>query len=181
LRIDLRRRFGSLNHRAGHLGLWALAVNPTPDNKVNASSSSIAAHDVRLQDAMIRLWLHRLLPILAILGMVLAPIAAPSGAGAMAAETVTMESHASISDPLLSEIAISADMPCCPHEKPMMPDCGKATCPLMALCSAKDFPNGCAAGSVLPLPVMAARLIGLRAETQPAGLAPSPPTRPPLI
>jgi hypothetical protein len=167
--------------RSKPLGLWALAVNPTPDNKVNASPSSIAAHNVRFQDTMIRLWLHRLLPILAILGMVLAPIAAPSGAGAMAAETVTMVSYASISDPSRSAITISADMPCCPHEKPMMPNCGKATCPLMTLCSAKDFPNGCAAASVLPLPVMASRPIGLRAEAQLASLAPSPPTRPPRI
>jgi len=117
---------------------------------------------------MIWFWLRRLLPIIAIVGMVTAPLAAPACAGAMAAETVTAS----------SDTVASRDMPCCPHEMPAMPDCHK-TCLLMALCSAKYFSNGSMAISILPLPVVVAKLLGPRDEAQLASLALSPPIRPP--
>jgi hypothetical protein len=120
---------------------------------------------------MIRSLLLRLLPIFAIVGMITVPIAAPVGIGAMAVETVTTSSEAGMSG-----------MPCCPnHQQQKMLDCGKATCPLMALCMAKCFPEGPVATFVPPLPVIEAMLIGLRAEPQLASLAPSPPIRPPRI
>lgn len=68
----------------------------------------------------VSIWLRRLLPILAIMGFVAGPFTAPVDGVAMAA--------ASMPD----------DMPCCPHEKPAVPDCQKS-CPLMATCMAKCF------------------------------------------
>ena len=39
-------------------------------------------------------------------------------------------------------------MPCCPHEKPALPDCAK-TCPLAILCLAKCFPSAPAASAFI--------------------------------
>lgn len=72
------------------------------------------------------IWLRRLLPILAIAGLVAGPFIAPASGAAMA----------TASDMSMSGMA--DDMPCCPHEKPAVPDCQKA-CPLMATCMAKCF------------------------------------------
>jgi len=71
-------------------------------------------------------WLRRLLPILAIVGLIVGPFTAPVNGVAMAAA----------SD--MSMSAMSDDTPCCPHEKPAVPDCQKS-CPLMATCMAKCF------------------------------------------
>lgn len=121
---------------------------------------------------MIRFWLSRLLPILAIVGMVIGPIAVPAGAGGIAAAAMTMAPDA----------VMSADMPCCPsQQQQQMPDCGKATCPFLTVCSAKCFPNGSAVNSVLPQLILGVRQIDLRDEDQLSSLVPSPPTRPPRI
>ncbi|MFC3677129.1 hypothetical protein ACFOOQ_16350 [Ferrovibrio xuzhouensis] len=72
------------------------------------------------------IWLRRLLPILAIVGLVAGPFTAPVTSAAMAAAS-------DMSMPQMAD-----DMPCCPHEKPAVPDCQK-TCPLMATCMAKCF------------------------------------------
>jgi hypothetical protein len=51
----------------------------------------------------------------------------------------------------MSDPASMADgMPCCPHEKPALPDCQKA-CPLAILCLAKCFPNAPATSVVFPV------------------------------
>ncbi len=122
---------------------------------------------------MVLSWLRRLLPILAVVGMVTAPVAAVACAGAMAAANATMS-------PAPSDKTMSDHMPCCPNQQ-QTPGSGKATCPLMGLCAAQYLANGSVTTSVLPLPVIAAKLFGPRAETLLASLAPSPPTRPPRI
>src|SRR3954470_12629078 len=66
-----------------------------------------------------------LLAVLAVVGIIMAPLTAPAVGGTMSAAAT---------------MAMAEDMPCCPHEKPVMPDCAKA-CPLMALCMAKCFQN----------------------------------------
>ena len=68
-------------------------------------------------------WLRRLLPILAIVGLVAGPFTVPMEGVAMAAAALS---------------AMPDDMPCCPDEKPAVPDCPK-DCPLMAACIAKCF------------------------------------------
>src|SRR5215212_10437972 len=93
----------------------------------------------------VKLWLilRRLLPILAIMGLVVAPLAAPTAASAMARA---------------STAAMADDMPCCPHEKPAMPDCAKA-CPLMAICLAKCFRDISAAVAVSAPLAIAERIV----------------------
>jgi hypothetical protein len=111
-------------------------------------------------------WLHRLLPILAIVGLVAGSFTAPVNGAAMAAAV----------DMSMPEMA--DDMPCCPHETPAIPDCQK-TCPLMALCMAKCF-------SVAPMLsrlafVLRAEGDALRPGSDVMGdaLAIEPPARPP--
>jgi hypothetical protein len=101
----------------------------------------------------------RLLAILAIVGIVVAPFAAPAVAGGMAAP-----------------MAI-ADMPCCPPAKPVMPDCQKA-CPLATLCLAKIVQG------IMPMNAVPARFSIAQAlipgnDANPDTLAPIPPPRPP--
>ncbi|OYX88957.1 MAG: hypothetical protein B7Y71_00065 [Xanthobacter sp. 35-67-6] len=110
-------------------------------------------------------WLRRLLPILAIVGLIAGPFTAPVSGPAMAAA----------SD--MSMSAMPDDMPCCP-DKPAVPDCQK-TCPLMALCMAKCFSVG---------PMLSSLAFVLRAEgdaIRPGSdamgdaLSIEPPARPP--
>ena len=69
-----------------------------------------------------------------------------------------------------------ADMPCCPPEKPVMPDCQKA-CPLATLCLAKIV-QGILPGAVPARFGLALALIPGDAAA-PDTLAPIPPPRPP--
>jgi hypothetical protein len=72
-------------------------------------------------------FLRRILPILAIVGLVLSPLAAPVDASAREMAG-TMASMAS-------------EMPGCPP-KLQIKDCGGTTCPTMATCVAKCFQAG---------------------------------------
>lgn len=82
--------------------------------------------------------LRRLLPLLAVLSLALAPVTASAAAAGMHAATA-MQGHAmAMPDDAMDDAVGMAmdDMPCCPKEQPAIPDCSKA-CPLMALCLAK--------------------------------------------
>jgi hypothetical protein len=111
--------------------------------------------------------LCRALALLALVGLVFAPLTTPAmagGAGSMAAMSA-------------DNGEAMAEMPCCPPEKPVMPDCQKA-CPLAALCVAKCF-SGLVAASAVPnrLGVALAMIAG--DEAAPDTLAHGPPPRPP--
>lgn len=69
------------------------------------------------------IWFRKMLPVLAILGLIIGPFATPLSAPAIAGASMA---------------AMPADMSCCPDETPPMPDCQEA-CPLMAMCMAKCF------------------------------------------
>jgi hypothetical protein len=115
----------------------------------------------------------RLLSILAIVGIVLAPFTAPAVAGGMVVPMATADTGmdmASMGDAM-------ADMPCCPPEKPAMPDCQKA-CPLATLCLAKVVQG------IVPVYAVPARFSLAQSPTPgndatPDTLAPLPPPRPP--
>jgi hypothetical protein len=111
--------------------------------------------------------LHRALALIALVGLVLAPLTAP----AMARGTASMAVMSA------QDGEAVADMPCCPPEKPVMPDCQKA-CPLAALCLAKCF-SGLVSASAVPnrLGVALAMISG--DEAAPDTLAHGPPPRPP--
>ncbi|QFU14749.1 hypothetical protein [Microvirga thermotolerans] len=119
-----------------------------------------------------KLWLAitRLLSVLAILALVLAPITAPAVAEGMAAPVAA-------ADAAMDMASTGDDMPCCPPEKPVMPDCQKA-CPLATLCLAKIVQG------VMPVNAVPARFSLARAlipgnDANPDTLAPIPPPRPP--
>jgi hypothetical protein len=99
------------------------------------------------------------LAVLAVLGLVLAPFNAPAVAGGMAAP-MTM-----------------AEMPCCPPEQPVMPDCQKA-CPLATLCLAKIV-QGIAPVSAVPSRLSLTRALLPGNDANLETLDPIPPPRPP--
>ena len=118
-----------------------------------------------LSTMKLSIWLWRLLPILAIVGLVAGPLTTPVSAAAMAA----------VSD--MPTAAMPDDMPCCP-DKPAVPDCQKI-CPLMATCMAKCFSVGPTFSSVAF--VLRAEGDAIRPGSDAMGNARSiePPARPP--
>ncbi|WP_147045195.1 hypothetical protein [Methylobacterium gnaphalii] len=82
--------------------------------------------------------LRRLLPLLAVLSLTLAPVTASAAAAGMLAPTAAQGHAMVMPDEAVVHMAGMAmdEMPCCPKERPDMPDCSKG-CPLMALCLAK--------------------------------------------
>jgi hypothetical protein len=116
----------------------------------------------------------RLLVILAIVGIVLAPFTAPAVASGRA---VPMTMTDTGTDMASADDMAMAEMPCCPPAKPAVPDCQKG-CPLATLCLAK-FVQG-----ILPVGAVSARLSIAVAllpsnDAAPDTLAPLPPPRPP--
>ncbi|WP_256939213.1 hypothetical protein [Ensifer adhaerens] len=98
---------------------------------MNAAIFSRAAQ-YAMSSAM-RPWslISRVLSILAILGLLTAPMATPS-----AAEAVAPAPAAGMMD----MGAMPDDMSCCPDQKQSLPDCQKS-CPLATICMAKCFPS----------------------------------------
>src|SRR3954449_5054836 len=113
---------------------------------------------------VVNVWrtLRMLLPVLAMAGIIAAPLAVPAAAMVAAAPGTEM----------------ADGMPCCPHDKPAMPDCSKA-CPLMAVCMAKCFQNVPTTASAVVLPLTVAGLLVPADDPFGASLAQAPPSRPP--
>jgi hypothetical protein len=106
-------------------------------------------------------WLRGLLPFLAIVGLLLGPLAAPVNGGAMAAAA-----------------AMPDDMPCCPDDGPAGPDCQK-TCPLMALCAAKCFSGAPMLSALATIVLTDGYAIRPARDAFGDSLAVPPPTKPP--
>jgi hypothetical protein len=113
--------------------------------------------------------IRHLLAVLAIVGLILTPIARPMMA--IAAEMpAAMDEHAAMEMP--------GDMPCCPKQAPM-PDCAK-DCLFMAMCAAQFACNPMqGAGLVMPLG-LAGIFVPVNDATV-AGVSHGPPPRPPKI
>lgn len=114
--------------------------------------------------------LRRLLAILVIVGLTAGPFAASAAVG-------PMEPSSGMSMAMTDE-AMVGDMPCCPDEKPMLPDCQKL-CPLMMSCLAKCFQPGPLVSAWDRSALRLTDIIGLRDDALPSGLAAEPPPRPP--
>lgn len=125
-----------------------------------------------------RIALCRLLSILAVVGLVLAPLTAPqvgmSGVMASGGAQLSMH-HAGEADAAMTNMAEA--MPCCPPEKPAIPDCQKA-CPLAAMCLAKCF-GGLTTSDVVPFRIGFLNAMILGDDSAPESLAQAPPPRPP--
>ena len=113
--------------------------------------------------------LTRALTGLALLGLILSPVARP----AMATDAPT-PIQADSAAPAAMDMA---DMPCCP-DKASKPDCAK-DCPLMALCMGKTL--GTAQISVAVMRYARARIMIPPHDPRPDGLAQAPPPRPPDV
>lgn len=123
--------------------------------------------------------LRRLLPLLAVLSLALAPVTASAAAAGMRAPTAVQGHAMAMPDEAMDDMAGMAmdEMPCCPKERPGMPDCSKG-CPLMALCLAK-------VATGLPVAVgLPGRVAGVEGPTWGVtasfdSLSQGPPTEPP--
>ncbi|MCE6077485.1 hypothetical protein FS799_21805 [Agrobacterium vitis] len=72
--------------------------------------------------------IHRLLFVTALLGIVVGPMSIGAANSVMAASgPVAMDGIAGMDMP--------DDMPCCPDQQPIKPDCGSKSCPLAVLCT----------------------------------------------
>ena len=135
--------------------------------------------------------IRRLVALIVIAGLVLAPVLLSVGATAMqmpaamaAAHAGMMMSHdmAKSSDATMSsEMEMSSDMvmpdmECCPKKTSHMPDCGK-DCPFMALCMGIGLQSDRVANLSAPLELVSTFVPGNQRDLD--GLAQAPPIRPP--
>jgi hypothetical protein len=121
----------------------------------------------------IRLMIRRLLAILMIAGLVLAPLSRPAMAGTSPDGSVS----AMQDDMPASAMADAAgDMPCCPAKAPAPFDCDK--CVFMASC-VSQWAAGISAALVRPPSAASGTIEPLRNDAWPEGLGHPPPEDPP--
>lgn len=113
---------------------------------------------------MVSRFLDFLFASLISIGLAIAPLATPAGAGDRSPEGGMMQ----MAD-------VSGDMPCCPEQQKQS---GCHDCPLLAICLAKILQNGPSADS---LPIREASSGALRPLDEPmlAGMTRPPPDQPP--
>ena len=111
--------------------------------------------------------LCRLLAVLVIVGLVIAPLTARANTGAMASMAMTSMSG--------DAAAMSEDMPCCP-DKSAPVDCDQ--CPLMALCAVDDVAGAVPAG-VAEIQPVTLRMLLPGSDPEVESVAYSPPPKPP--
>jgi hypothetical protein len=127
--------------------------------------------------------IRRLLAVLVIAGLALAPVSRP-----VMAATSSQAPHEMMADemapPEMASSEMSADMmdemandmPCCPSKAPAPVDCDK--CVFMAACGSVCF-AGVLAGISHPLPVVADTVAPQLNDARPEGLGHPPPEHPP--
>ena len=118
--------------------------------------------------------IRRLLAIVMIAGLVLAPLSRPVMAGA-----VSDASMAAMADDMsMSAMAdeMAGDMPCCPAKAPAPVDCDK--CIFMTACMSKYF-TGMSATVFHPFLTASDGVASLQNESWPDGLGHPPPEHPP--
>jgi hypothetical protein len=132
--------------------------------------------------------IRRLLAILMIAGLALAPVSRPVMAAtssqgpvpAMADEMTSPQmtspemTSSEMSADMMDEMA--SDMPCCPSKAPVPVDCDK--CVFMAACGSVCF-AGISAGISHPFPVVSGTLALQRNDARPDGFGHPPPEHPP--
>lgn len=91
---------------------------------------SRASHYDMLDAMQVYSIVARLLGIIAVLGLLAAPMTLPSIAAPMDEAVTAAKADA---------ISTSDEMPCCPHDRAALPDCSKS-CPFAVLCTAMFFP-----------------------------------------
>jgi hypothetical protein len=139
--------------------------------------------------------IRRIVALIAIAGLVLAPMTLSVGATAMkmpaamdhaAMDPATMDSahsgmamHAdmAMSDMAMSsEMAMPSDMECCPKKTSHVPGCGM-DCPFMALCMGVGLQSDRVASLYVPSALVSTMIPANQRDLD--GLAQAPPIRPP--
>jgi hypothetical protein len=116
-----------------------------------------------------------LLALLAVVGLMLAPLAHATMAMGTADHAMPMATVMTDTGMADAEMAdLMADMPCCPHKAPV-PDCGN-DCPFMALCSAVPFDVPLAS---LMAPLAEAGIVRPADQSDLVSVTRAPPRRPP--
>jgi hypothetical protein len=117
------------------------------------------------------LWptIRRLLPALAIVGLVLAPVVQPVMAADM---QVPASNHAAMSGQM--DMAMPSDMPCCPDDQKS--ECAKI-CPFMAACMVQF--QSTVPSYALSAPLVQASVLMLHNDRPLHSLSQGPPPRPP--
>jgi hypothetical protein len=118
--------------------------------------------------------IRRLLAILLIAGLALAPVSRPVMAEMSSGMSMQAMPDASASAATIEEMA--SDMPCCPSKAPAPVDCDK--CVFMAACGSVCF-VGIPAAISHPFPVLSDPIALQRDDTRPVGLGRPPPEHPP--
>jgi hypothetical protein len=113
----------------------------------------------------------RILAVLAVVGLALAPVVRPAMSVPISKDMQTAMSGA-------VDIADAAtDMPCCPS-KPALPDCSK-DCPLMALCITAPIHFVSQTGLTVPLTFVTVVFPGAHSDL--VSIAQAPPRKPPKV
>jgi hypothetical protein len=120
--------------------------------------------------------IHRLLAVLMIAGLALAPVSQPVMAGA--SSHASMQAMADEMSPLATMDEMANDMPCCPSKAPVPLDCDK--CVFMSACMSKCF-TGMLATVSHPFLSVSDAVANLQNESLPDGLGHPPPEHPPRI
>lgn len=117
--------------------------------------------------------IRKLLAVLMIAGLVMAPVSQP----VMAANSsdLSMQAHEDMSPSTMTE-ATADDMPCCPAKAPASSDCDK--CIYMTACASKCF-TGMSASVFHPLLQASIDVVSLSNDSRPEGLGSAPPDHPP--
>jgi hypothetical protein len=116
----------------------------------------------------------RILAVLAIVGLALAPVVRPAMAAPMSKDMHAIMSGSAV-DTAIADAA--ADMPCCPS-KSALPDCTK-DCPLMALCVTAPIHFVSQTGLTVPLTFVTVVFPGAHSDL--VSIAQAPPRKPPKI
>ena len=116
----------------------------------------------------------RILAVLAIVGLALAPAVRPTMAVPISKD-MDAAMNGSAVDTVIADAA--ADMPCCPS-KPALPDCSK-DCPLMALCVTAPIHFVSQTGLTILLTFVTVVFPGARSDL--VSIAQAPPRKPPKV
>jgi hypothetical protein len=118
--------------------------------------------------------IRRLLAILMIAGLTLAPLSRPVMAGATPEASMTAMAEDMSASAAMDEMA--GDMPCCPAKAPTPLDCDK--CVFMAACMSQVL-EGPAAAILRPPFAVSGKIASLQNDFWPDGLGQPPPEHPP--
>ena len=119
---------------------------------------------------------RRLLAVLMIAGLALAPVSQP--VMAEASFHASMQAMADELSPSAATGEMANDMPCCPSKAPAPVDCDK--CVYMAACVSKCF-AGVSTAIFHPFVLASASIAPRQNDSRPDGLGHPPPEHPPRI